>query len=55
MRPDRAWVRLVSGRRLDLLDPQPQAWDDRDLAVAFAHLPLGRALEVQRAAVRCAA
>jgi len=36
MRPDRAWVRLVSGRRLDLLDPQPQAWVDRDLAVALS-------------------
>ncbi len=36
MRPDRAWVRLDSGRRLDLLDPQPDAWDDRDLAVALS-------------------
>jgi len=36
MRPDRAWVRLDSGRRLDLLDPQPQAWNDRDLAVALS-------------------
>jgi hypothetical protein len=25
MRPDRAWVRLESGRRLDLLQPAPEA------------------------------
>ena len=36
MRPDRAWVRLGSGRRLDLLDPQPDQWTDRDLAVGLS-------------------
>ena len=36
MRPDRAWVRLGSGRRLDLLDPRPDQWTDRDLAVGLS-------------------
>ena len=36
MRPDRAWVRLGSGKRLDLLCPQPDQWDDRDLAVGLS-------------------
>jgi len=31
MRPDRAWVLLGSGRRLNLVDPQPDDW-------AFAEL-----------------
>ncbi len=38
MKPDRAWMRLGSGRRLDLLDPQPDQLEDRDIAVLdFAH------------------
>ncbi|HEY1735323.1 MAG TPA: phosphohydrolase [Methylovirgula sp.] len=36
MREQRAWVRLLSGKRLDLLDPTPFDWDDRDLAVGLA-------------------
>jgi len=36
MKPDRAWVRLGSGRRLDLLDPQPDQWLDQDLAVGLS-------------------
>ena len=36
MKPDRAWVRLGSGKRLDLLCPQPGQWDDRDLAVGLS-------------------
>jgi uncharacterized protein len=33
MAPDtRAWVRMPSGRRLDLLNPTPFDWDDSDLA-----------------------
>ena len=36
MRPDRAWVRLGSGKRLNLLCPQPGQWDDRDLAVGLS-------------------
>lgn len=33
----RAWIRLpVSGGRLDLLNPSPQAWSDEDLAVRIA-------------------
>ena len=36
MTPARAWVRLGSGRRLDLLDPQPCQWEDRDLAVGLS-------------------
>jgi hypothetical protein len=36
MRPDRAWVRLTSGRRLNLIDPQPTDWTDVDLAVGLS-------------------
>ena len=37
MSPDtRAWVRLPSGKRLDLLHPTPFDWDDEDLAVGLA-------------------
>lgn len=32
----RAWVRMPSGRRLDLLDPTPLDWDDADLALGLA-------------------
>ena len=32
----RAWVRLPSGKRLDLLNPTPFDWDDRDLALGLA-------------------
>jgi 5'-deoxynucleotidase YfbR-like HD superfamily hydrolase len=33
---DRAWMRLPSGRHLDLINPDAQAWTDRDLAVRLA-------------------
>ena len=36
MRPDRAWVLLGSGRRLNLVDPQPYDWRDTDLAVGLS-------------------
>jgi hypothetical protein len=36
MIPDRAWVLLPSGRRLDLLTPDPAAWTDRDLAISLS-------------------
>ena len=36
MTPARAWVRLGSGRPLDLIDPQPHDWQDRDLAVGLS-------------------
>ena len=32
---DRAWVRLPSGRRLDLLAPTPFDWTDADLATGY--------------------
>ena len=32
----RAWVRLLSGKRLDLLNPTPFDWDDEDLALGLA-------------------
>lgn len=32
----RAWVRLPSGRRLDLINPDPAAWLDSDLALRLA-------------------
>jgi len=34
--PARAWVRLPSGHRLDLLDPTPFDWTDEDLALGLA-------------------
>jgi len=37
MKPDRAWVRLGSGWRLDLLSPRPDQWTDQDLAVGLSH------------------
>ncbi len=36
MPPVRAWVRLPSGHRLDLLDPTPFDWTDEDLALGLA-------------------
>jgi hypothetical protein len=35
-RAARAWVRMPSGKRLDLLDPTPFDWDDADLALGLA-------------------
>ena len=32
----RAWVRLPSGKRLDLLNPTPFDWEDQDLALGLA-------------------
>jgi hypothetical protein len=32
----RAWVRMPSGKRLDLLAPQPSDWEDADLALGLA-------------------
>ena len=34
--PRRAWIRLPSGAHFDLIDPQPQAWTDRDLATRLS-------------------
>ena len=34
--PARAWIRLPSGRRLDLLSPTPFDWTDDDLAIGLA-------------------
>lgn len=36
MTSTRAWVRLPSGKRLDLLHPTPFDWDDEDLALGLA-------------------
>lgn len=36
MAEPRAWVRLPSGRRLDLLSPTPFDWTDEDLAIGLA-------------------
>jgi 5'-deoxynucleotidase YfbR-like HD superfamily hydrolase len=36
MSEQRAWVRLLSGKRLDLLDPTPFDWEDEDLALGLA-------------------
>lgn len=34
--PRRAWMRLPSGRHLDLINPDAHAWTDEDLAVRLA-------------------
>lgn len=34
--PARAWMRLPSGRRLDLMSPAPDGWTDEDLAIRLA-------------------
>ena len=36
MKPDRAWVLLKSGKRLNLLNPGPDDWQDRDLAIGLS-------------------
>ncbi len=36
MKPDHAWVRLGSVRRLDLLDPRPDQRAGQDLAVGMS-------------------
>lgn len=36
MKPQRAWMLLKSGCRLDLLDPEPDAWTDEDLAIGLS-------------------
>ena len=36
MMPARAWVRLESGRRLNLLEPDPTSWLDSDLATGLS-------------------
>ena len=36
MKPERAWIRLESGRRLNLLQPDPDSWTDRDLAIGLS-------------------
>lgn len=33
---DRAWVRMPSGKHLNLLDPTPLDWEDSDLAIGLA-------------------
>ena len=34
--PERAWILLPSGKQLDLLDPDPWAWTDDDLAIGLS-------------------
>jgi hypothetical protein len=36
MKPARAWVLLPSGRRRNMLDPDPFAWTDLDLAIVLS-------------------
>lgn len=35
-RPQRAWVRQPSGKRFDLLNPDPHAWDDMDISIGLS-------------------
>lgn len=34
--PARAWIRLPSGKHLDLINPDPLAWDDKDLVLRIS-------------------
>lgn len=34
----RAWVRLPSGRRIDLINPDPNSWTNHDLAASLARV-----------------
>jgi hypothetical protein len=36
MTTNRAWALLPSGRRLDLLNPDSQAWTDHDLSLGLS-------------------
>ena len=36
MTATRAWVLLKSGRTVNLLDPEPDSWDDSDLAIGLS-------------------
>ena len=36
MMSERAWILLPSGKQLDLLDPDPWAWTDVDLAIGLS-------------------
>lgn len=38
MQTPRAWVRLPSGRRLDLIHPSPDAWLDSDMAIRLGRV-----------------
>jgi 5'-deoxynucleotidase YfbR-like HD superfamily hydrolase len=38
-KPARAWVRLASGRRINLLDPSPLDFEDEDLAIGLSRTP----------------
>jgi len=51
----RAWVRLPSGKRLDLLNPTPFDWEDKDLALALPGPIAGGTLGLAFAAVGGAA
>ncbi|HJQ59954.1 MAG TPA: phosphohydrolase [Vineibacter sp.] len=35
----RAWVRLASGRRIDLLNPSPLDFEDQDIAIGLSRTP----------------
>lgn len=37
--PPRAWVRLASGRRIDLLNPSPLDFEDEDIAIGLSRTP----------------
>jgi 5'-deoxynucleotidase YfbR-like HD superfamily hydrolase len=37
--PTRAWVRLASGRRIDLLNPSPLDFEDEDIAIGLSRTP----------------
>jgi len=46
MTPTRAWVLLKSGRRINLLDPQPDSWDDSDLAIGLSRTYPGGGINI---------
>jgi hypothetical protein len=52
MRPVRAWVRLESGRRLNLLEPEPASWTGHDLAIGLSRTYRWGRADLQGAADR---
>jgi len=52
---ERAWILLPSGKQLDLLDPDPWAWTDDDLAIGLSRTTDGPDIQLGTAALRCPA
>ena len=54
MNKNRAWQRMLSGRRLDLLDPTPLDIEVEDIAHGLSSLPggMGKQMEIFHTVLR---